>query len=319
MMHGADLPTRPFGRPPDPTGAFGGTLASHFHGVESLHAATEWPDNNVFAVTRLRSDTGLPDRTTSVVSEPALHISVAIQPVELRSYELWIDNKAVNVPYIPTYHTSLMDLESDPVCWVGSGFDYVHYHLPRAGLDEIAEEHGVTPVEAYRFTICENDTVLAQLTKLILPHIGAPAWTRSLTLDHFSLILGAHVLQHYAGVLPRARVARGGLAPWQKRRAMELIRANLDGSLRLADLARECGLSVSHFTRSFKLTLGVSAHRWLNEQRVEMAKALLLASKAPLVEVAIQSGFSDQSAFTRTFSSLVGASPGRWKRAHTRH
>ena len=319
MTHGADLPARPFALPPGPTGAFGSTLASHFHGVESLHAATEWPDNNVFAVTRLRSQAGLPDRTTSVVSEPALHISVAIQPVELRSYELWIDDKAVDVPYIPTYHTSLMDLQSDPVCLVGSGFDYVHYHLPRAGLDEIAEEHGITPVGSYRFAICENDTVIAQLTKLILPHVGTPAWMRSLTLDHFSLILGAHVLQRYAGAPPRARIARGGLAPWQKRRAMELIRANLDGSLRLADLARECGLSVSHFTRSFKLTMGVSAHRWLNEQRVEVAKALLLSSKAPLVEVAIQSGFSDQPAFTRTFNSLVGASPGRWKRAHTRH
>jgi AraC family transcriptional regulator len=318
MARDSELPaTRP-DRPGDNAGTFGHTLASHFHLEESLHAATEGPAQNIFAVTRLRSQTGLADRTTKVVSEPALHISVALLPVDLKRYELWIDDKAVEVPYIPAFRTSLMDLESDPICWVGSGFDYVHYHVPRASLDELAEEHGIQPIGNYRFAICEHDTVLAQLTRIILPSIGSRDLTRSLTLDHFSLVVGAHVLQRYAGLPPRSPLARGGLAPWQKRRAMELIRNHLEGSIRLADLARECGLSVSHFARSFKTSVGVSTHRWLNEQRIEYAKALLISGKTPLAEVAIQSGFSDQAAFTRTFHRIAGDSPGKWKRAYAK-
>jgi AraC family transcriptional regulator len=73
-----------------------------------------------------------------VPSEAALHVSVSIQPVPLGSYKLWIDGKAIDVPHIPPLRTSVMDLESDPVCWVGTGFDYVHYHLPKRGLEEIA-------------------------------------------------------------------------------------------------------------------------------------------------------------------------------------
>jgi AraC family transcriptional regulator len=45
---------------------------------------------------------------------------------------------------------------------------------------------------------------------------------------------------------------------------------------------------------------------------------LLAATDTPLVDVANQAGFADQAAFTRTFSRLVGLSPGRWRREHKR-
>jgi AraC family transcriptional regulator len=46
--------------------------------------------------------------------------------------------------------------------------------------------------------------------------------------------------------------------------------------------------------------------------RVEFAKSLLKASSMPLAEIALRSGFSDQAAFSRTFSALVGTPPKRW-------
>lgn len=176
-------------------GAFGSTLAAHFHLEDSEQVTTRWTGNSHFAVTRLQSNTGIPDRTTHVPSEAALHISVSILPVPLRAYELWIDGKAVDVPYIPSLRTSVMDLQSDPVCWVGTGFDYVHYHLPKAGLDEIARDNGIEPVGSYKFAICEHDIVLAQLTRYVFPLIGSRDWTGSLALDQFSLIVGAHVVR----------------------------------------------------------------------------------------------------------------------------
>ena len=50
----------------------------------------------------------------------------------------------------------------------------------------------------------------------------------------------------------------GGLAPWQRKRAAEMMRESLDGKIRLADMAHECGLSVSHFTRAFRKITGLS-------------------------------------------------------------
>ena len=299
-------------------GAFGRGLAAHFHLQESTQSIAAWAGGNFFAVTRLQSDTGIPDRTTHVPNEAALHISVAILPVPLRAYELWIDGKAIDVPFIPALRTSVMDLQSDPVCWVGAGFDYVHYHVPKAGLDEIAKDHGIKPVDSYKFAICEHDIVLSELTRYIFPFIGSRDWTGSLALDQFSLILGAHVLKTYAG-LPQLDVAkRGGLAPWQQRRAAEMIKESLDSVIRLSDMAGECGLSVSHFTRAFKKSFGMSPYRWLLERRIDCAKALLLSNEFPIADIAVRSGFSDQAAFTRAFRRIVGDSPARWQRAVSR-
>jgi AraC family transcriptional regulator len=211
-----------------------------------------------------------------------------------------------------------MDLQCDPVCWVGVGFAYVHFHIPRSGLDDMALEYGVQPVGAYQQVIAAKDLVLAQITRMLLPHLDSQELTASLALDHVGLILGAHVLQQYAGLPAQAPIVRGGLAPWQRRRATEMIRAKFDGSVRLAALARECGLSVSHFARAFKVSFGVSTHSWLNERRIERSKHPMMTTTLPLAEIAIQSGFSDQARLTRIFHRLVGESPGKWRRAHVR-
>ena len=109
-------------------------------------------------------------------------------------------------------------------------------------------------------------------------------------------------------------IPRGGLAPWQARRARELLDANLDGKLLLSQLAEKCGLSTRHFARAFRQSMGVPPHRWLLSRRVERAKDLLRDPMLSLAEVALACGFADQSHFTRMFTTLAGLSPGLWRR-----
>jgi AraC-like DNA-binding protein len=90
---------------------------------------------------------------------------------------------------------------------------------------------------------------------------------------------------------------------------------NIDSKISLAQLAKECRLSRSHFGRAFKKTLGQAPHRWLLEQRVEKAKGLLFIPKIPISEIALGAGFADQSHFTRVFSKATGTTPGAWRRA----
>ena len=193
-------------------------------------------------------------------------------PVPLGSYELQVDGREIDVPYIPEFRTSLLDLEAPFVCTLDCAFDYVHYHVPREGLDEIARDHQIKPVENFKFGICEDDLVIAQLTKTILPLATSRNWSSLLAIDQFSLMFGAHLLQTYGGLARLPEVVTRGLAPWQARRAAEVLRSRLDGGVRLNTLARECGMSVSHFTRSFRATFGVSAHGWLVQRRIEVAQ-----------------------------------------------
>jgi AraC-like DNA-binding protein len=95
------------------------------------------------------------------------------------------------------------------------------------------------------------------------------------------------------------------------------LHAHLDGEVRLGALAEECRLSVSHFARSFKKSFGMSAHRYLILQRVEIAKGLISQTQNSLAEIALLAGFSDQSKLCRTFASVVGAPPGKWKRENS--
>jgi transcriptional regulator GlxA family with amidase domain len=124
----------------------------------------------------------------------------------------------------------------------------------------------------------------------------------------------AHVAQKYAPSIETTSRPRGGLAPWQKRRVIDLFRQHLDESLGLPTLAGECGLSVSQFARAFRQSFGTPPHHYLLLQRVERAKAILSGSTRALAEVAQQAGFCDQASFSRTFKAIVGTTPSQWRR-----
>ena len=129
------------------------------------------------------------------------------------------------------------------------------------------------------------------------------------------LAVAAHVAQTYGGMRPVSRPVRGGLSPWQVRRAKEILSANLDGNVLLKEVARECRLSVSHFSRAFRRTMGMAPHNWLLAHRIEVAKEKLRDGGLSLSEVALTCGFANQSHLTRVFTRMVGVSPGAWCRA----
>ena len=96
---------------------------------------------------------------------------------------------------------------------------------------------------------------------------------------------------------------------------MEFLRANIKRAVTLKEVARECGLSVGHFSHAFRHTLGVAPHKWLIEQRVALSKEKLRDGRLSLSDVAAECGFSDQSHLARHFQRIVGVTPGAWRRA----
>jgi transcriptional regulator GlxA family with amidase domain len=95
-----------------------------------------------------------------------------------------------------------------------------------------------------------------------------------------------------------------------------MLLANLSENLPLLSVADACRLSVSHFTRAFKASIGVPPYQWLIAARIEKARDLLANSPTPIVEIAGICGFADQSHFSRMFARLMGTSPGAWRREY---
>jgi AraC-like DNA-binding protein len=141
-----------------------------------------------------------------------------------------------------------------------------------------------------------------------------PGTATALFLEAIALAFHAHVIHRYGDGLGSEISVSTGLAPWQLRRAYGFIDAHLSGDPSVFDLARECRLSASHFARAFRQSTGLAPHRWIMKRRIERAKELLLEGELDLVQIALTSGFFDQSHFTRTFGRSEGHSPGKWRR-----
>ena len=198
-----------------------------------------------FTIVRLQSSAGLPDRITKLSPVPALLVSISLKSLPSSSYQVWASDKLIPTSVVHPFRSNVIDFDSQPRCWAGSAFDYVHYSVPRKGLDAMAEDLGFGRVSDYRLAVLEDDLVVAQISKSILPFLGRKDRLSVLARDQFSLVLGAHLLQRYGVLQKTARRSMGGLAPWQKRRASELLHENMHGRVRLSEIACECGLSVS--------------------------------------------------------------------------
>ena len=152
------------------------------------------------------------------------------------------------------------------------------------------------------------------LVSSLLPAFEHPAQASRLFVEHVTMAVGTHAATAYGGMRSVVRPQRGGLAPWQMKRVEDTLAANLEGDVSLADLANDCGVSVSHFSRAFRQSKGVSPHQWLLRHRIEQAKTLLSDRTLSLSDVALSCGFADQSHFTRVFARITGISPGAWRR-----
>jgi transcriptional regulator of acetoin/glycerol metabolism len=111
---------------------------------------------------------------------------------------------------------------------------------------------------------------------------------------------------------------RGGLPPGSLRRVREYIDSHLAERLSVERLAAVAGLSVFHFARSFKQSQGTTPHDYLLERRIVRAQALLDDTDTPLSEIALVSGFADQSHFTRHFRKRVGVPPSTFRQSQRR-
>jgi AraC family transcriptional regulator len=264
------------------------------------------------AITRLKLPNGLPEPTAPVRPERGFTISVHVQQPVCQGWGTWVDGKFFPISVWERGAIGIYDLESNPIALRNTAFDSVHFNLPRATLDAFAADHGMRTIQTLSLTQGRKDDVLFRLTNFVLPWLGDGMRMSDLMFDYFVLMFCSHMISAYGSVqfLPTAHV--GGLAPWQMKRLTELIEDRLCGELRLSGLAGECGLSTSHFSRSFKRSFGIPVHRYVIQRRVERAKSLMKNSVMSLAEIALQSGFSDQASFSRAFGSMVGTSPRRW-------
>lgn len=102
----------------------------------------------------------------------------------------------------------------------------------------------------------------------------------------------------------------------QLARSIEYIETHLGGDVSRAKAARAGGLSLSHFSHLMRAKTGWSFTEFFTRLRVDRARHLLAHSELGLVQIALESGFGDQSYFTRVFRKSTGRTPSHYRRSH---
>lgn len=228
--------------------------------------------------------------------------------------DIWVDGRPVERSGNIAGLTSIHDYRRKIDCHMHTAFDTLIFHLPRTALESACPDARGGRLEDLSIAPSSpvDDPTVRALASAILPTLEFPERVSLLYIDHVCSALATHIVTAYGRVT--AAKTGGMLAPWQEKRVKEIIAANLDGEIRLADLAAECRLSVGHFVRAFRRTANTTPYQWLLHRRIDHAKTLMRDGSQTLADVALSCGFADQSHFTRTFSRLVGLSPRSWRR-----
>jgi AraC-like DNA-binding protein len=207
----------------------------------------------------------------------------------------------------------IKDLSADYKADLSGAFDFMLFEIPPASLALLADEADLPSVRSLVAETASEDPVLANLGQALAPALHNPSEASRLFIEQMIAAIGTHLVQRYGGRLaPTDRKLR--LSRAHERIARELLAENLTRGTMIAEVAQACNLSRGHFIRMFRETLGMTPHQWLIRERIQRARALLRETEIPLAEVAVACGFSDQSHFTRIFTSNIGTSPGAWRR-----
>jgi AraC family transcriptional regulator len=290
--------------------AYGQRLGERFQVENAPVIVTRALRTADIAVTEIRCDSPQPGMSDPIQPEDAFIVFLQLRDFPIHEY--WEDGRQAPVCDLRAGESCLYDLKRDPRGFLDKPYHSLAFYLPRAALDAIADDVNAPRIRdlSYEPGAGVNDPTISDLGSLLLPTLRHPDQANHLFVEHVLLAVGVHIAETYGGMRPMSRPARGGLAPWQERRATEILRANLKGGVALREVARECGLSVGYFSHAFRRTLGVAPHQWLIEQRVALSKEKLRDDRLTLSEVAMECGFSDQSHLSRAFRHTVGVSPG---------
>jgi AraC-like DNA-binding protein len=151
-----------------------------------------------------------------------------------------------------------------------------------------------------------------------LSDVVARAWAAlrgslDVSWEELGLQLAARAAQLAAGVPPDPTdPAPSAVA--RVTRAVRAIERQPDAPLTVAQLAREARLSPYHFLRTFHRLTGLTPHQYVRRVRLREAAARLALGSAPVLDVALDSGFGDVSNFNRAFRVEFGVSPRVYRR-----
>jgi AraC family transcriptional regulator len=154
---------------------------------------------------------------------------------------------------------------------------------------------------------------------------GPPVWLAARIYQELrtsdatsSLAIEALALELATKFARKSTAETGSRPPMWLARVVELVESCFREPLTLDDMAHEAGVHPVHLVTVFRRHLRSTPGDFLRQRRIDFAVTQLLDARAPLIEIALQTGFCDQSHFCRVFKSLIGMTPTAYQKLFSR-
>lgn len=159
-----------------------------------------------------------------------------------------------------------------------------------------------------------NDPLIHKLALDLVSELKSRGWDCCLSMWGEWATLALHLLRQAATEQQSpGRTVTPGLHRDTIKNVIDYIHSHLDEDLNLAQLASIAKMSLYHFARQFKQSMGVPPHQYVTHCRIEKAKQLLMNRDLPIAEIAHRVGFQSQSHFTNLFRLSVDLTPSAYR------
>ena len=265
-------------------------------------------------IMRIKAEANAVNLTKPIPPENSFVVCLQLQDVS--KHELWFDGKPQTVRPYSKGEISVVDLAARPTAYLPTAFDTLHFHLPESSLHVLGESEGSQGIRELAIPHGTRDPIVEVIGQLLLPALTEEHPATRLFIDGLVISLHSHLAKKYAGIRLADVYRAGLLASWQERRVKEMLGADLQDIPSIFELAKACNLSPGYFRRAFLKTTGTTPYRWLMNLRMDRVRHMLIHTNISLADIAVASGFTDQSHLSRTFSVATGTPPGVWRKAN---
>ncbi|WP_144140425.1 helix-turn-helix domain-containing protein [Paraburkholderia sp. BCC1884] len=205
--------------------------------------------------------------------------------------------------------------------WEGNAAASARLRIPTSLIASAGEQLGQRNVSQFeiRNVFETRDPVIANVAQVLLGELERkPHPAQALIVDQVSCVLAAHLLRSYNAFEPMSEFRAPPLGKAELARLTAFIEDNLDQTIGLAELAAIVNVSRFHFARLFRQSMGMTAISFVEQCRIRRAQSLIAETDIPLAQIALMTGFADQSHFTRRFHRHVGCTPAVFARERGR-